>query len=81
MATKEDFEHYEKLIGLGPTIRLLHEREKAKKKLERKRNKDRAEQLGGSRPDGRMNGFNISSGSIVAKMGGKRRSKKTKRGF
>lgn len=78
---KADFDHYVSLIGLDATITLLTGRAKSAAKLEHLRAKNQTEQLASSRPDGRLNGYNMSLGSLVCKMGGKRKAKKTKRGY
>lgn len=78
---KEDFKHYEKLLGFNEAILLLVRREKASQKLQKLKAKNQKEQQASSRPDGRLNGYNIALGSLVAQMGGKRKAKKTKRGY
>jgi hypothetical protein len=87
--SEEDFEHYEKLIGFDAACALLVGRAKSAKKLEVKRakclstseSKDRRMGLAMARPDGRLNGYNIASSSLVGRMGGKRKAKKSKKGY
>lgn len=76
-----DVAHYTKLVGLGPALTLLMSRAKHADKLTRKREKDSREKQAASKPDGRLNAFNLASGSLVDRMGGKRKPKKTKRGY
>jgi hypothetical protein len=78
---KGSFAFYEKLLGFNAALELLYRREDAAKKLAKLKIKSKTEQQAGSRPDGRLNGPNLALGSLVAQMGGKRKSKKTKRGY
>lgn len=78
---RADFLHYEKLIGLGPALELLASRSLSATKLQKKKEKNRTEQQASSKPEGRLNGPNLALGSLVQIYGGKRKMKKTKRGF
>lgn len=77
----ERFEFYKGLLGFNEALQLLVRRDKAATKLEKKKAKDRREGQAGSRPDGRLNGYNIALNSLVGRMGGKRKPKKSRRGF
>lgn len=78
---EDDLKHYEKLLGFNDAFQLLYARHRASVKLEKIKAKSRSEGLASSKPDGRLNAQNLSLNSIVCKMGGKRKLKKTKRGF
>lgn len=78
---KSELEHYEKLIGLEPALELMRKRSKARMSLHKTKIKSPTEQQASSRPDGRLNGYNMALGSLVSSMGGKRKAKKTKRGY
>ena len=78
---KEELDHYTRLLGLDAAIRLLMERKKAGKNLVKKLKRSRMEQQAASYPDGRLNAGNLASRSLVGQMGGKRKPKKSKRGF
>lgn len=80
-ALRADFAHYEKLIGFGPALDLLIKRSKASAKLEKRKEKSKTEQQASSRPFGRLNAPNLATGSLVQVCGGKRKAKKTKRGY
>lgn len=78
---REDVSHYERLLGFNEALQLLVRRDKLRTKLDKKKAKDRVEGQAASRPDGRLNAFNLASGSLVAVYGGKRKPKRTKRGY
>lgn len=80
-ALRADFAHYEKLIGLGAALELLASRSISATKLQKKKEKSRTEKQASSKPDGRLNGPNLARGSLVQIYGGKRKLKKTKRGY
>lgn len=78
---EELVEHYTRLLGFREACLLLARRNKAANKLDKKKNRDRVEGLASSKPDGRLNAPNLSLGSLVGRMGGKRKQKKSKRGY
>lgn len=78
---QEELAHYTRLLGLNEAIKLLRSREKDKIKRERLLKRSRTEKQATSYPDGRLNAGNLASRSLVGAMGGKRKPKKTKRGF
>jgi hypothetical protein len=89
--TEADLNHYASLIGLDAAVLLLMKRAKSANKFAIKRakclstspeiSKDRRTGLAMARPDGRLNGYNIASSSLVGRMGGKRKAKKSKKGY
>lgn len=78
---RETVEHYIKLLGLKEALALLGRRAKAANKLAKKRIGDRVEGLASSHPDGRVNAPNSALNTLVGRMGGKRKPKKSKRGY
>lgn len=67
--------------GFGEALRITGERIEASRKLTKKQSSSRTEQQATSRPDGRLNGYNIANSSLVGRMGGKRKPKRSNRGW
>lgn len=67
--------------GLAEAMRIVGERIESSRKLAKKQQKSRSEQQASSRPDGRLNGYNIANSSLVGRMGGKRKPKRSNRGW
>lgn len=77
---EQEFKRYVNLVGLGDALLLLNNRRKAAKALEKSRGCSHSRHHTAMHGR-RVNGPNAALGSLVASMGGKRKPKKTKRGY
>lgn len=78
---KQTLEHYINIMGFGPAIAMLAQRERQAAKLEKHKARNQREKMASSFPDNRLNAGNLALRSVVGRMGGKRKPKKTKKGY